>query len=45
MPTRAFGDLRLKLSEFNFINYSPELGYRKPLPKYTGPYISHVPDI
>ena len=46
MPTRALGDLRLKLDEFNFHNYSPELGYRRPHPKenYTGPYISHHPD-
>lgn len=31
MPTRSFGDLRLKKAEFNFHNFSPELGYRKPI--------------
>ena len=45
MPTRAFGDLRLKHSEFNFHNWHPELGYRVPIPKYNGPYITHEPDI
>ena len=45
MPTRSFGDLRLKKSEFNFHNFSQELGYRKPIQKYTGPYITHEPDI
>jgi pyruvate dehydrogenase phosphatase len=47
MPSRAIGDLRLKNPEFNFHNYSFELGYRKPIPKekYTGPYISAVPDV
>lgn len=28
MPSRALGDLRLKHAEFNFHNYSTELGYR-----------------
>jgi hypothetical protein len=32
MPTRAFGDFRLKKAEFNFHNFDPELGYRKPIP-------------
>ena len=32
MPTRAFGDFRLKKSEFNFHNFSPDLGYRRPIP-------------
>ena len=45
MPSRALGDLRLKMSEFNAHNFPQELGYRMPIPKYTGPYISHVPDI
>lgn len=47
MPSRAFGDLRLKHDEFNFHNYPPEHGYRQPIPKanYTGGYISHVPDV
>ena len=46
MPTRSFGDLRLKHGEFNFHNYSPELGYRGPIPRenYSGSYISHLPD-
>lgn len=41
MPTRSFGDLRLKLAEFNFHNNPPDLGYRKPIPKFTGPYLTH----
>jgi pyruvate dehydrogenase phosphatase len=45
MPTRALGDLRLKLSEFNFHSFAPDLGYRQPIPKYNGPYITHVPEI
>lgn len=45
MPTRAFGDLRLKHAEFNFHNHPPELGYRKPIPTYNGPYITHEPEI
>lgn len=45
MPTRAFGDFRLKKSEFNFHNFPPDLGYRVPIPKYNGPYITHEPDI
>ncbi|CDW90803.1 protein phosphatase [Stylonychia lemnae] len=45
MPTRSFGDLRLKMSEFNFHNYSPDLGYRIPIPQFTGPYVTHEPDI
>lgn len=45
MPTRAFGDLRLKYSEFNFHSFPPELGYRIPIPQFTGPYITHTPDI
>lgn len=45
MPTRALGDLRLKKSEFNFHSYPPDLGYRKPIPNFNGPYISHLPEI
>jgi pyruvate dehydrogenase phosphatase len=45
MPTRAFGDFRLKKQEFNFHNFSPELGYRQPIPKFNGPYITHEPEI
>lgn len=45
MPTRAIGDLRLKLKEFNFHDFTPEYGYRKPIPTFTGPYISAEPDI
>lgn len=45
MPTKAIGDLRLKKSEFNFHNFDMNLGYRNPIPQYTGPYISHEPDI
>jgi len=44
-PTRAFGDLRLKKKEFNFHDFSLEYGYRKPIPIFTGPYISAEPDI
>lgn len=47
MPTRAFGDLRLKHDEFNFHYGMEEHGYRRPIPKenYSGPYINHLPDI
>ncbi len=45
MPTRSLGDLRLKHREFNFHNFEAELGYRRPIPQYTGPYISAEPDI
>jgi len=45
MPSRAFGDLRLKYREFNFHEFSREQGYRVPIPTYTGPYITHKPDI
>lgn len=45
MPTRSFGDLRLKKKEFNFHDFAPEYGYRKPIPTFTGPYISAEPDI
>jgi serine/threonine protein phosphatase PrpC len=45
MPTRAFGDLRLKHNEFNQHMHPIELGYRRPIPKFAGPYITHEPDI
>lgn len=47
MPSRAFGDLRLKHPEFNFHNYPPEHGYRQPIRKdnYSGNYISHIPEV
>jgi len=45
MPTRAFGDLRLKHNEFNQHMHPVELGYRRPIPKFAGPYITHEPEI
>ena len=47
MPTRAFGDFHLKHTEFNNPeNYSQLYGFnRSQIQKFTGPYISHVPDI
>lgn len=47
MPSRAFGDFRLKHDDFNFHYFSPELGYRRPIAKenYNGPYITHKPDV
>jgi pyruvate dehydrogenase phosphatase len=45
MPTRSLGDFRLKIRDFNFHNFEAELGYRRPIPQYTGPYISAEPDI
>ena len=45
MPSRSIGDFRLKYSEFNFHTFAKELGYRRPIPHYTGPYITHEPDI
>ena len=45
MPTRALGDLRLKHNEFNQHMHPVELGYRRPIPKFAGPYITHEPDI
>ena len=44
-PTRSFGDFRLKMREFNFHNYNEEKGYRLPIPIYSGPYITAIPDI
>ena len=45
MPTRSFGDMRLKHKDFNFHTMPPDLGYRKVIPQFTGPYVSHAPDI
>jgi hypothetical protein len=45
MPSRAIGDLRLKKKEFNFHDFEMQNGYRKPIEKFTGPYISGDPDI
>lgn len=45
MPSRALGDLRLKKAEFNMHTYTREYGYRQPIPKYTGPYITHEPEV
>ena len=45
MPSRSIGDFRLKYREFNFHNFSREQGYRVPIPDYTGPYITHEPDV
>ena len=47
MPTRAFGDLHLKHEEFNNPNdYSSTFGFKRSrIPNFTGPYITHKPDI
>jgi pyruvate dehydrogenase phosphatase len=45
MPSRSIGDFRLKHREFNFHQFNRELGYRLPIPNYTGPYITHTPDV
>ena len=45
MPTRAFGDYRLKYKEFNSSEFTGSRGYRHELPNYHGPYITHKPDI
>ena len=44
-PTRSFGDFRLKFREFNFHKYNESLGFRLPIPIFTGPYISAEPDV
>ena len=44
-PTRSFGDFRLKYREFNFHEYDEALGFRLPIPIFSGPYISAEPDI
>lgn len=45
MPSRSIGDFRLKYSEFNFHTFEKEMGFRRPIPHFTGPYITHEPDI
>jgi pyruvate dehydrogenase phosphatase len=45
MPTRSFGDLRLKHREFNFHEYDEKHGYRRSIPMFTGPYITAEPEI
>jgi pyruvate dehydrogenase phosphatase len=45
MPSRAFGDLRLKHKDFNYHSFSRLHGYRNPIPEFEGPYITHEPDI
>ena len=45
MPTRAFGDFRLKYKEFNEHEFSGSRGFRRELSNYHGPYITHKPDI
>lgn len=45
MPTRAIGDFRLKKKDINFHEMGSEYGFRKPIPTFTGPYISAEPDI
>lgn len=44
-PTRSFGDFRLKMRDYNFHKFTEELGYRLPIPVFSGPYISAKPDI
>ena len=45
MPTRSFGDFRLKYPEMNFHNQDPVNGFRPPIQNYSGPYITHKPEI
>ena len=45
MPTRALGDLRLKHAEFNFHHFDERHGYRRSIPVFKGPYITHEPEI
>lgn len=45
MPSRAFGDFRLKHPEMNFHNNPPEYQFRQPIPDFEGPYITHKPEI
>lgn len=45
-PTRSFGDFRLKYKNFNNPNkLSIEHGFPHPLQTFTGPYITHKPDV
>lgn len=45
MPSRSFGDFALKYEEFNPQNSNPALGFRRPVPNFNGPYITHKPEI
>lgn len=45
MPSKSFGDFHLKYAEFNFHNRNIELGFRPSIRQFTGPYITHRPDI
>lgn len=45
MPSRSFGDLRLKMKQFNYHNFPPGTDFRRPIPQFTGPYIDHRPEI
>lgn len=45
MPSTAIGDFRLKYPEFNFHQFERGSDFRVPIPTFTGPYISHKPDI
>jgi pyruvate dehydrogenase phosphatase len=47
MPTRSFGDLYLKHHEFNNpFGYTHLSGRKKPhIRNFTGPYITHRPDV
>ena len=46
MPTRAFGDLHLKHQEFNNPkNYPRYFGFKTRIEPWTGPYITHRPEI
>lgn len=45
MPTRSFGDFYLKDERFFHPYRNREFGYRQKFKKYTGPYITHQPDI
>jgi len=33
------------MRDFNFHNFSEDLGYRLPIPIFSGPYISNKPDV
>lgn len=46
MPTRAFGDLHLKHQELcNPLNFPREYGFKGKITPWTGPYITHKPEI
>lgn len=45
-PTRSFGDFRLKFAEFNNPEgIGREYGHLGQIKNFTGPYLTHVPDI